>query len=413
MKVKNLKLVSIGLTGILILLTGCVSESMEFTTAKTALRSEKDFARAEDWFKKAMIADSLNAMVPYIYATEIMRPQKRYKEMAEMFAEAERRNPDAKLDKPFMSEDKYIATVSQGIHIYRQEAWGILFNQAISNYEAQDLITCIEKLEVAKSMYPDEINTYVLLCKIHINELQKTRLRDDNEEKEMQLFDIIYQNLNAGKKIDPNNFELLTVSTDVAILKKDMNSIKALQQELENINIEENNVRTFELMARLSSEMGDYKKSKELYIEALELVSDSEQGNILKQLINVTFELSEYDLAIQYGEEAIKKFPNDPDIYYNVAVFYYSIASEKYDSASTLYNKIIKDDKRNSLEMQSVLDNFKKARLYFVSAKDYFLEASDLNPDDETSLDTVKGINRMLNNLDDLYIPSIREMLGD
>ena len=82
----------------MILLTGCATESMEFTTAKTALRSEKDFARAEIWFKKALIADSLNAMVPYIFATEILRPQKRYKEMAEMFEEALRRNPDAKLD---------------------------------------------------------------------------------------------------------------------------------------------------------------------------------------------------------------------------------------------------------------------------------------------------------------------------
>ena len=46
-------------------------------------------------------------------------------------------------------------------------------------------------------------------------------------------------------------------------------------------------------------------------------------------------------------------------------------------------------------------------------SKDYFLEASDLNPDDETSLQTVKEISRMLTNLGDLYIPSIREMLGE
>ena len=60
-----------------------------------------------------------------------------------------------------------------------------------------------------------------------------------------------------------------------------------------------------------------------------------------------------------------------------------------------------------------VLYNFKKARLYFVNAKDYFLEASDLNPDDETSIQTVKEINRMLTNLSDVYIPSVREMLEE
>lgn len=408
------KIIGICLIGSIILLTGCASESMEFTTAKTALRSEKDFARAEIWFNKAMITDSLNAMVPYIFATEILRPQKRYQEMAEMFEEALKRNPDAKLDKPFISEENYISIISQGIHIYRQEAWGILFNDAINDYEAQDLSSCIEKLNIAKLVYPDEINTYILICKIFISELQKNRLANDDIEKEKEYMDIINQNLNSGKKLANEDIDLMTVSVDLAILSQDVQKIEALKLEIENIY--KNNgddVKIIELFARLSSESGDYKKSKDLYLIALELLSDSEQGNILKQLINVTFQLAEYDLAISYGEEAIKKYPNDPDIYYNVAVFYYSIASEKYNSASTLYNKVIKDEIREIMEMEIVLNDFKKARLYFVNAKDYFLEAFDLNPDDKASLQTVKEINRMLTNLSELYIPSTREMLGE
>ena len=53
---KKIKNIFFGLC--ILFLIGCASESMEFTTAKTALRSEKDFVRAEEWLKKALKADT-------------------------------------------------------------------------------------------------------------------------------------------------------------------------------------------------------------------------------------------------------------------------------------------------------------------------------------------------------------------
>ena len=84
----NLKIFFLGIY--ILILAGCASESMEFTTAKTALRSEKDFVRAEEWLKKALKADTTDAMVAYVYATEILKPQKRYKKMASMLDLAEK-----------------------------------------------------------------------------------------------------------------------------------------------------------------------------------------------------------------------------------------------------------------------------------------------------------------------------------
>ena len=86
---------------ILLLLLGCSSTTMEFASAKTAARSEKDLKRGEEWGLKALNvpSDNANALVPYFLATEIYKPQEKWGKMAEMLDEAIRRNPEQKLEK--------------------------------------------------------------------------------------------------------------------------------------------------------------------------------------------------------------------------------------------------------------------------------------------------------------------------
>ena len=68
---------------VLLLLFGCASTTMEFTSAKTYVRTDKDLRKGEEWALKALNipSDSANALVPYFLATEIYKPQEEWEKM--------------------------------------------------------------------------------------------------------------------------------------------------------------------------------------------------------------------------------------------------------------------------------------------------------------------------------------------
>ena len=55
---KNLSIIILSL--ILLLITGCASSCMEYLSATTAARSEKDLKRAEEWGLKALDSPECN-----------------------------------------------------------------------------------------------------------------------------------------------------------------------------------------------------------------------------------------------------------------------------------------------------------------------------------------------------------------
>ena len=65
---------------IIIVLTGCASTCMEYRSATTAARSEKNLKRAEEWGLKALDSPACNpetdAHTPYFLATEVYLTQK-------------------------------------------------------------------------------------------------------------------------------------------------------------------------------------------------------------------------------------------------------------------------------------------------------------------------------------------------
>lgn len=344
----------------MILIVGCASESMEFTTAKTALRSEKDLVRAETWFKKALSTDSLNALVPYIYATEILKPQKRYQEMSEMLMEAVKRNPLQKLETPFIWEEKPILTISDGSQAYREQEWTNIYNQGVDSFQQENTEKALELLEIAIIILPEEGNSYATLGAIYLN----------NKD-----FDNAGRILETGLKRSPNNIMVLQVSADHAIKTQ------------------------------------NFTYAETILIKALNLSDDL--GPILRQLIFVQIDLEKYESAIEYSMQAIRDYPNDPDIYYNVAVLYQKMGINKFDPAREQYLKISQMDEKDNIILRNIINNFKDSRNYFMESKDYFLTVTDLNPDDNVSLNAVKEIKKMLKQLDDIFIPSTREMLGE
>jgi len=341
-----------------LLLVGCASESMEFTTAKTALRSEKDFVRAEEWLKKALKADTTDAMVAYVYATEILKPQKRYKKMASMLDLATKRNPNQKLETPFMWEDKPVITVNDGVQAYKEQEWTVIYNSGIDFYQNNELDKAIDLLETALLFLPNDGSTYGTLGALYI------------EKKDL---DKAGEVLKKGLSFDPNNPSLLEMSATYFV------------------------------------QLNDLVNAESILIKALNLSKNP--GNILRQLVFVQIDLEKYESAIEYSLQALRDFPNEPDIYYNVAVLYQKMGINKFDTAREKYINISNKENKNKKVLDSIFNDFKEARTFFVDSKDYFLTVTDLNPDDEISYDAVKEIKKMLKQLDELFIPSVRDML--
>jgi hypothetical protein len=121
---------------IVLFLTNCASgpSSVEFTSAKTKARSERNLKDAELYAIKALSIEThaQDAQVPYFLATEIYKPQKKWDKVIEMFDEAMKREPEAMLLQPLMYDNKPITRMQDQISIYYEnELWFILFNQAI------------------------------------------------------------------------------------------------------------------------------------------------------------------------------------------------------------------------------------------------------------------------------------------
>ena len=156
--------------------------TMEFRSAKTAARSERDLNRAETLALKAleMEAHTNDARVAYFLAIEIYKPKKNWVEMNRMLDIAMERNPEQLLERPFKLTDSkakrsylmeqllrdyaakstkmldhaameetddviIIKTISQAVIVYKDQIWMNSFNQAVELIEAGRFEEALEK----------------------------------------------------------------------------------------------------------------------------------------------------------------------------------------------------------------------------------------------------------------------------
>ncbi|MBC8213866.1 MAG: hypothetical protein ISR90_02630 [Candidatus Marinimicrobia bacterium] len=339
----------------------CVSSSMEFTTAKTTLRSERNVKEAEKWFIKALEVEPNNALIPYIMATEIYRPQKRWSKMVDMFDEALRRNPETIIEKPFMTDNRtYVKTIEDAIRVYSLEEWGKIYNSGVEHYSAGKIDRAIELFGLAMRIVPNDGNAYSTLASLHLNAGNISEAST-----------IIEQGLsNAG-----DNVGVLQTAGDIAV---------------------ENNM---------------LEDAIKYYLKTIELLE--KPGPVMQKLIFLYIELNDFTQAIEYSMLALKENPYDPDIYYNVGVLYQKLALNEFDPARDLFNKISNDDNRDKNALVLLFNKFAQARSYSSEAKDYFLQAKDLETEEIGSADAVREIDKMINQIDNLFIPAVRKMMDE
>ncbi len=347
------------LTSTFLLIASCASTCMEYRSATTAARSEQNLKRAEEWGLKALESPACNptsnALVPYFLATEVYLNRKNYNKMAEMFTIAKQRNPNQPLENPFKLGDTPIETISEGVEAYREQEWVMIYNQAVDLYQKGKINTAHEQIEIAILINPRKVENYSTFAFWHIE--------DNNMEIALNIID-------RGLEVDNRNSIL------------------------------------YQMKADISAQNDELKSALELYLKAVEYSDDP--GSIMRKLLFIYIDLGENQKAIEYSNELMNRYPDDPDLYYNVGVLYQRLATEIYDSSLDKFNNIDKD--LNSETILNLYKSYKQAREYAYNSRDYFLQASDLEMDENSlTMEAAKEMKRVMKNIDDIFIPSIRK----
>ena len=346
----------------IILLTGCASTCMEYRSATTAARSEKNLQRAEEWGLKALESpecDPVNdARAPYFLATEVYLKQKNYIKMAEMLDIAEERNTDQLLETPFKLGDTPVTTIGEGVLAYRDQEWVKIFNNAVDLIQKDKIEKAKEKIEIAILLHPSKGENYSTLAAIHLK----------NEDMDAAL-----TTANRGLKADDTNSMLYELKADISVQKNELDS------------------------------------ARDLYYKSIEYSDDP--GPIMRKLLFVYIDMGDNEKAIDYSNELLDKYPNDANLYYNVGVLYQRLAKDIQVRSKENFNKLNEMDTPSEVLINQVYAEFREVRKYAHNAKDYFYEASDLEQDE--NLDTKHAISEMksaMNQMDDIFIPSIRKI---
>ena len=203
-------------------LWGCSTTCMEYRSATTAARSEKNLQRAEKWALEALEAPECNpnqdAYAPYFLATEVYSKQKNYIKMAEMLNLAETRNPDQPLERPFKLGDEQIKTIQQGVNAHRDIKWQEIYNSAVSINNDGNIEKAKETFELAIFVNPNRAENYYSLATIFIQ----------NNNMEMAL-----NVVRTGLEIDNKSASLYQMEGD--LLAQNDNLILAEKSYLKSI----------------------------------------------------------------------------------------------------------------------------------------------------------------------------------
>ncbi len=369
------------LAGILFL-SGCASttpSSMEFRSAKTSARSERNLKKAEEWALKAMEMEvhATDASVPYFIAVEIYKPQKKWIQMAGMLDEAMRRNPDQKLDTPKQLrakeeitskniKDSFAFTIGEAVTAYRQELWVNIYNGASDAYQNGEKEEAIKQFKLAIDIDPSQAATYIVLAKFY--------KKDNNIDAAK---DMINKALNMDSLTSENTIELIL--TKAEILK----------------------------------EQGDWDDAMIEYEKAFTL-SNNESMTAVLSILEINLKSEKYLDAIEWGEKALIQRSKIDRMYFNLLLYNiglaYKGAAESYYNIAVDVIEDINREKSVTLSMKrDALNNFKIASEYFTKAREFFLDASAEGLDDAQYI--ANNIRDIIEYTNETYIPFLDDYI--
>jgi len=364
---------------IALFLWSCASgpSSIEFTSAKTKARSERNLKEAEKYALQAMKLEihQNDAEVPYFIATEIYNHKKKWVQMSAMLDEAMRRNPEQKLKEPkYLTKPENITrenfkesiayTIGEAVVAYRKELWVSVYNESITKFNNGDNNTAIELLILTVDLDPNNVKSYVTLSKAY---------RLNNE-------------LDLSKNIIDRGLDLNDIKSDE---KAELHIIKA-----EILKQGENYV------GAISNYTQAYNETKSIHsmIELLSLSLLSE--NLLE--------------SIQWAEKIYEDFylideMHATDVLFNIALAYRETASSYYNLGIKVIEELNEEVLPSRSELQECINNYNIALEYFDQSRDYFLEAEDMGSEDASS--RADQIKKYMNSIEDELIPLIQNQI--
>ena len=370
-----------------LLLFSCTSTSMEFRSAKSATRAEKDLKRGEEWGLKALESDidKDNALVPFFMATEIYKPQKRWEKMAEMLDEAMRRNSEQKLEKAFFLEsdqkrtkdnisELYIDTIEKAVAVYRDEAWTTLYNESIENLNAGNNEVVLEKLNLCIKINPKRSETYRGLVSYYVS--------NNNLSKAREYIDL-------GLSLNPS-YALYAMGSEL------------LEEEF-RLSKNENNIL---------GDMDFIIDAEKMCLQAIKMAENEneELGSLKIKLFLLNLEMGKNQKAIDISDELLDIYYDNPDLYFNVGILYQRLATQLYDPSAEAYGKLNAEDTLDPDMVIKIYQDFMQAKIYAEKSKNKFLEANDLETEDTGSREAAAEMRSLIKNLKNIYIPSIQEI---
>ena len=358
---------------IALFLTNCASgpSSVEFTSAKTKARSERNLKDAENYALQALSleAHAQDAQVPYFLATEIYKPQKNWTKVVEMFDEAMKRDSEAMLLQPLMYNNEPIYKMQDQINIYyKNELWFILFNKAVKMYE-DDLTDpeIINLLELAMYVDPNNVKAYILLATTYnINE-----------------------NLNAAKELINNALKL------------------------ESLEVEEK-ARLCSILAEFYKQENNYSEGIDSYMQAYDFYkSIDDTDGVMSSMVGIlglNLLLEDWLKSIQWAEKIYEDFylvseENEIDILFNISLAYNNAASSYYNIAGEVFNS----DNPTRAALQESMNNYNIAFEYFDIARDFFMELEDMGSENGASM--AVQVKDYMDLIEDTQIPFVQKQL--
>lgn len=369
----------ISYSAIALFVWSCASgpSSIEFTSAKTKARSERNLKEAEKYALQAMELEvhQNDAEVPYFIATEIYKPQKKWVQMSEMLDEAMRRNPEQKLKEPkYLVDTENITrenykesiayTIGQAVLAYRKELWVSLYNESITKFNNGNNDEAIELLRLTIDLDPNNVKSYVTLSKAY-------RLNDQ-----------------------------LDLSKNTIDLGLDLNKIESDQKAELHI-----------IKAEIFKQGGEYVAAISNYTQAY---NETKSMHSMIELLNLNLLSENWPESIQWAEKIYEDLylideVHATDVLFNIALAYRETASRYYNLGIKVIEQLNEETPLSRSELQECINNYNIALKYFDQSRDFFLEAEDMGSYDASS--RAAQIKQYMRSIEDDLIPLIQNQM--
>ena len=330
-----------------ILLFACSgSSSVEYRTATTALRNDRDYNKAEEFAKKALDVNPGDALPAYFLAMEVYgassSPKKDYKQAAYYFEQAKEIDAldgqDQKLEAPKTvmigeGDSKELKTIKEAIEYYSYNLWAESFNQGISLIGVGDNNKAIELFIVAVTLQPNEPKTYNALSTLYYE---------------------------SGDYIQSGEYANKALELD--------NTMSALWSIKGSIAIENNNTILAEEMFRKAYDMAIQNR------ESAENLSGH-----MSRLFDILFKNNKKDEALLLSEKLIESDPENIDLYRNAGAVYQNILNDNLFAAN---DGLANLNTLNEIELENLKVQFTDCINFAQKARENFLMCSELELDE-------------------------------